>query len=99
MNLSARKVMKSCFTFLCIIVVALMVGYWFYKYEVEDRDIGVVDSIPLEEAEEVKFPAVSMCFQDPFVERNLREINPNITGHMFRQYLAGGLYDEMYEPR
>ena len=97
MYLSTRKTINSCFTFVCTIVVAFMVGYWFYKYEVEDRDIGVVDSIPLEETEEVKFPAVSLCFQDPFVEKNLREINPNITGHMFRQYLAGGLYDEMYE--
>ena len=36
-----------------------MVGYWFYKYEVEDRDIGVVDYVSLEDTEEIMFPAIS----------------------------------------
>ena len=76
--------------------MAFMVGYWYYKYKIEDRDIGVIDAIPLEEAEEIKFPAVSLCFEDPFLEKNLKEINSNITGQTFRQYLAGELYDETY---
>ena len=43
-----------------------MVGYWFFKYDVEDRDIGVVDYAPLNLAEDIKSPAVSICLHDPF---------------------------------
>ena len=97
MNVSNRKAIKSCFTFVCIIGVAIMVGYWFYKYDVEDRDIGVVDYAPLKLAEDIKFPAVSICLYDPFLFKKLREINESITKKSYRQYLEGSIYDEMHE--
>ena len=86
MNPSKRKTLKSCFSIVCMIVVAFMVGYWYYKYKIEDRDIGVIDAIPLEEAEEIKFPAVSLCFEDPFLEKNFKKVNSNITGQTFHQH-------------
>ena len=49
-----------------------MVGYWFYKYEVEDRDIGVVDYVPLEDADEIKFPDASICIHYPYLQKNLK---------------------------
>ena len=55
-----RRNVKLCFTFGCAIVVAFMVGYWFYKYEIEDRDIGVVDFAPIEEAADINFPIASL---------------------------------------
>ena len=91
---SNRKSIKSCFTFICTIVVAFMVGYWFYKYEVEDRDIGVVDYASLEEEKDINFPSVSLCFEDPFLDKNLRRVNSNITRKAFRQYLEGELMNE-----
>ena len=94
MNLSNRRTFKSCFAFICTRVVAFMVGYWFYKYEVEDRDIGVVDYASLEEEEDIEFPAVSLCFEDPFLDKNLRKVNSNITRKAFRQYLEGELTND-----
>ena len=32
-----------------VVIVAIMIGYWLYKFEIEDRDIGVVDFVPLDE--------------------------------------------------
>ena len=72
-------------------------GYWIYKYEVEDRDIGVVDYTSLEDTEEIKFPAISLCFVDPFLEKDLRADNLRITRQMYNEYLAGEHDDEMYE--
>ena len=72
-----------------------MMGYWFYKYEVEDRGIGVVDYAPLESAEAIKFPDVSLCLQTPFHDKNLKAINSNITAWNYQEYLAGERYDEM----
>ena len=92
-----RKAIKSCFTIVCTITVAFMMGYWFYKYEVEDRDIGVVDYQLMEDAEAIKFPDVSLCIDNPFHDKNLKVSNANITAEKYHQYLAGRLYDKMYE--
>ena len=71
MVLINRKAVKLSFTIVCAIVVTFMVGYWFYKFEYEDRDIGVVDYAMLEEEEDIEFPVVSLCFEYPFIEENL----------------------------
>ena len=64
-------------------------GYWFYKYEVEDRDIGVVDYAPLEDTEEIKFPDVSLCIEQPFHVKNLKATNTNVTWFKYKDHLAG----------
>ena len=107
MTVSYRKVFELFFTILCIITVAFMMGYWFYKYEVEDRDIGVVDYAQLEDAKEIKFPDVSICIQDPFHAKNLGAIRfysnytaqqaMNIAWREYRSYLAGDIYDQILE--
>ena len=39
-----------------------MIGYWVYKFEIEDRDIGVVDFVPLDEGTDINLPFVTLCF-------------------------------------
>ena len=97
MTFSYRKTIKLCYTILCIITVSFMMGYWFYKYEVEDRDIGVVDYAQLENAKEIKIPDVTICIDFPFHVRNLKAINSTITIWDYIDYLRGDVYDKMYE--
>ena len=92
-----RKTCKVMFTAACITVVAFMVGYWFYKFKVEDRDIGVVDYVPLKEATEIEFPVVSLCLNNPFNDEKLKAKNPSITSMAYGQYLEGKIYDKSYE--
>ena len=66
MNCFNRKWMKACFSCTCAVVVAFMVGFWFFKYAVEDREIGLVD-YPLLKDTKIKFPVASICFEDPFI--------------------------------
>ena len=94
-----RNSCKALYTITCAIVVAFMVGYWFYKYEIEDRDIGVVDYASLEDSDDIKFPVVSLCFEDPFVDDNLRATNSNITRQTYLRYLDGEIYNDMHESR
>ena len=42
-----------------------MVGYWFYKFEVEDRDIGTVDYTSFKDDPKIIYPAASLCFAYP----------------------------------
>ena len=96
MTLSNRRKFSFCFTIVCILTVAFMVGFWFHKYIVEDRDIGVVDYIPLEEANEIMFPAVSLCLESPFLIQQLSEISSNITDETYYDFLAGNIHDDLH---
>ena len=89
-----RRAFKLSFTIVCAIVVMFMVGYWVYKYEYEDRDIGVVDYAILEEEKTIEFPAVSLCFRDPFIQKNLMAVN--VTRSKYRAFLSGDHFNEKY---
>ena len=97
MILFERKVIKILFTIICSTVVAGMVGYWYYKYEIEDRDIGVVDYLTLEEATDVEFPVLTICLINPFVEQKLRESKFNISSNLYLDYLKGNIFNKSYE--
>ena len=92
-----RKSCKIFFTILCCIVVAFMVSYWYYKYEIEDRDIGVVDYVSLEEATEVEFPVASLCFVSPFKSNWVNKTSSDINTTAYLQYLKGNLDDQRFK--
>ena len=66
--------LRHLFTVICIIGVTCMVGYWIYKFGVEDRDIGVVDYKPLEDIPDTEVPVPTLCFRNPFLPDRLSEI-------------------------
>ena len=70
-----------------------MVGFWFYKYEAEDRDIGVVDYELLDKAD-VELPVLSLCFQQPLLKDTLKDTDPNVTTRTYLKYLKGKLFDQ-----
>ena len=85
---------KLFFTFSCIIIVSIMIGYWFYKFGIEDRDIGVVDFVPLDEGTDIDLPFVTLCFIGPFVDERFKNLVPNISENSYLQYLKGDFYDQ-----
>ena len=78
-----------------------MIGYWFYKYEIEDKDVGVVDYAQLSDEVDVDFPAISLCLEDPFnwtlLDKKLKELSLNMSVELYWQYLAGELYNDAFE--
>ena len=98
MNLLNRKTFKCCFGVVCAIVVAFMVGYWLYKYEIEDRDIGVVDYTQLKDEKDIEFPAISLCIEEPYLDEKLKAIIPEISKCEYNYYLGGEVfYNSSYE--
>ena len=71
-----------------------MIGYWLYKFEIEDRDIGVVDFVPLDEGTDISLPFVTLCFIDPFVDERFKNLIPNINENSYLEYLKGNFYDQ-----
>ena len=102
MTLFSREKVKSSFRNCCSIAVAFMIGYWVYKYKVEDRDIGVVDSLLLNDAMDVDIPVASLCFKDPFIDEKLTEASQDIWSKISRddylEYLKGNIFEDKYEP-
>ena len=45
-----RKILKLSFSSICVVAALCMIGYWFYKFEIEDKEVGVVDYVTLEKA-------------------------------------------------
>ena len=92
-----RITFRLSFAMLCFITVGSMVLYWFYKYRVEDRDIGVVDYHSLKDVRDIKYPLVSMCFVNPFIEQKLNNTNTSINLTQYRQYLKGDIFQRRFE--
>ena len=66
-----------------------MMSYWLYKYEIEDRDITVVDYSKIEEAITVKLPIATLCLLNPFVEAKVKSFNSSISLESYINYLKG----------
>ena len=96
MTISWQKSFKSGFSFVCIILWGMMMGYWIYKYDVEDRDIGVVDVIDLSEANQIEMPVLSLCFEFPFTEEKLKQFGTtDRVGYWL--YLKGEIFEDQFE--
>ena len=97
MNSILMNTFRVCFCAICFVTVTFMVGYWFHKYQIEDRDIGVVDYQSFKEANEVDFPIPYLCFMDPFLKNKLREIDPDINVTTYVEYLKGDRFDLRFQ--
>ena len=102
MILFSREKIKSSFTKICSIAVAFMIGYWIYKYKVEDRDVGIVDYLALKTANHIEMPVASFCFKDPFINENLKNFNKDIWStdinrDSYLEYLMGNIFDAKFE--
>ena len=93
-EIMGSKFIEQSFIGSCWIIVGFMIGYWFYKYEVEDRDIGIVDYIPLEEANDIEFPMATLCLVQPFIEAEIKEIDINVNSSVYQDYLKGNILEE-----
>ena len=97
MNSILMNTFRACFCAICIVTVTFMVGYWFYKFQIEDRDIGVVDYQSFEQAKEVDFPIPYLCFLDPFVKNKNDDIDTNINATTYIEYLKGEIFDISFQ--
>ena len=91
-----RQVIQISFTVTCWIVFMLMVIYWLYKYKVEDRDIGVLDLLSLEEAKDVDFPMPSICILYPFLKKQFNNTHSNKSSDVYLDYLKGNIFADFF---
>ena len=73
---------------ICLIATAGMIIYWITKY-LKDEDISVVEYNLVKNMETAFQPEFTICFENPFIEEKLSDINSNISSQKYVQYLNG----------
>ena len=87
---------KFYFKHLCLVTVVFMVGYWFYKYEIEDRDIGVVDYVSMSEAHNFELPIATLCIKNPFLANLSSDGNSKADFEKYLEYLQGDYWEDSF---
>lgn len=96
-NIFDGGLLRNIFKTLLVIVVIMMAGYWYQKFDIEDRDIGVVDYVSVDEAFDIELPTVSLCFIMPFLESKIKEFDPESSSASYLQYLKGHAFESHRE--
>ena len=89
MNIAKPIIFRYLFKAFLTVCVMCMVAYWFYKFDVEDRDIGVVDYISFEADSRIRYPVASLCFELPFSREKISRISPDLNITNYLGYLEG----------
>ena len=88
------------FKILCVLVAAIMVGYWIYKYK-KDDDFTLIEIKHLNEIENFIQPEVTTCFWYPFLSyavlKHLRIITNRTLHKNYPNYLKGDYFNEAYQ--
>ena len=90
MSLRKMEAFRLSMKLICISGLICMVGYWLYKFGIEDRDIGVVDYQSLDETD-VGRPVLAICVKNPFLDDEIRLVDSKLNDTIYEKYLIGDL--------
>ena len=87
---------SSIFKVLCYIGAGSLSFFWLYKFAFEDEDLCLVDykSLGKSTDESVSLPMLSFCLKNPFIERKLKQIDPELNSTHYLNYLLGKVRDD-----
>ena len=97
MKSSIISFFKALFSIICFFGASVMVGYWMYKFGIDDRDIGMVDYILVDEADDIELPNLAMCLTYPALEKRLMVENQSVSKNNYYQYLVGDIEAQYLE--
>merc|ERR1712016_581418 len=69
-----RNIVILLFKLSCFFIVIQMIKVWVQKY-LDDEDLCLVDYKPIKDEPEFMLPQVSMCFSNPFIEKQLNNFS------------------------
>ena len=92
MNLTIKEI-NFTLLLLGIISTVACVVWCMYEYYL-DQDFSLVDHKSYGESDDYIPPAISICFSDPFIERNIQKYDLNITSLDYKDFLIGKVWNE-----
>ena len=97
-NTMSFNKLQFVFKSICFIATVGFFVHWivvFMKNEdVSKIEIRYVEKYDDEDDDGITLPEVSLCFNDPFLDNRIKEINSNLSGEGYQNFLKGKFSDE-----
>ena len=89
------KVFKYCYTIACISTSFGMTVLWMCRYSLDEDSV----KIDLKQFHflEGRYPIISVCLIDPFVEPRIKKYNNSLSGEKYRELLIGDKFSSQIE--
>ena len=88
MRFSFYKLISIVFQLLCGLTAFIMVSYWLFKFH-QNKDQDSIQYEAFGESENVIYPDLSICVNNPYFMDSFEEIDGNITVYGYQNYLKG----------
>ena len=95
MSFHTWDVVTTLFKVMCGLVVVFMIGFWLYKYQ-KNEDLCLVDYKFVKDFKEKVLPVFNVCFVGGIMDKLLNQVDPNITGPTYLEYLRGKVFEEKF---
>ena len=91
--MESSNIFRVLFKGACFVAAVTMVCYWMYEFAINDEDLSLVEYKTFHETD-VMLPEVSLCIENPFIQKRLEDINTTISISTYLEFLKGDIFDE-----
>ena len=91
MNFSKSECTKF-FRLLCMFSAIALTGWCLYKYTL-DEDVSLVGYANFNDGKERLYPALTMCFWNPFYNEKLKQFGAGINTSTYSNFIQGNYWD------
>ena len=79
---------KQIYHIICLLVTIALVTWASYEYSLNEDETQIHINQFHQTAEDI-YPSITICIDDPFIERKLKEIHPVLTKGIYKGFLDG----------
>ena len=79
---------KQIYHISCVLTTIGLVSWVSYEYSLNEDETQIHINQFHKTAEDI-YPSITICIDDPFIERKLKEIHPVLTKGMYKAFLGG----------
>ena len=84
---------KWFFHIMCVFLTTGLTSWCFYKYNL-DEDVSLVSFVTFNDDENKIYPALTLCFWNPFLNEKLKSYGSNINTTTYSRFIQGTFWDE-----
>ena len=79
---------KQIYHIICLLATIALVAWASYEYSLNEDETQIHINQFHKTAEDI-YPSITICIDDPFIERKLKEIHPVLTNGTYKAFLGG----------
>lgn len=91
-NFTTTSKWTRFFHLLCMFSTITLTGWCLYKYTL-DEDVSLVEFVNFNDDKQRLYPAITMCFWNPFYNEKLKNIGTGINASPYSKFIQGNHWD------